>query len=118
MNSADELFVYGTLRPERAPAEIADVVKEMRLVGGGTVQGRLLELGGYPGLVGGEGRVSGSVFSLPQGKDILPELDAYEGFRVDQPLESLFVRERVTVQMDEGDRRECWVYRYNGQRRD
>ena len=55
MNSADELFVYGTLRPERAPAEIADVV---RLVGGGTVQGRLLELGGYPGLVGGEGRVS------------------------------------------------------------
>ena len=102
----DCLFVYGTLHPDRAPAEIAEVVRGFRQIGRGSVRGKLFDLGEYPGVVldGGGGVVNGVVFTLPDG--VLARLDAYEG--------GSFERERVRVEMADGSRRECWMYVWNG----
>ncbi len=115
---ADELFVYGTLHPDRAPAEIASVVKKMRPLGRGTIRGQLLNLGDYPGVVlnkGARDTVPGSVFALPDDPSALSSLDDYEDFRPEDPANSLFVRAKRTVTLENGQRRRCWVYLYNGQ---
>ena len=45
------LFVYGTLHPDRAPAEIAHAVRHLREIGPATLRGTRYDLGDYPGVV-------------------------------------------------------------------
>jgi gamma-glutamylcyclotransferase (GGCT)/AIG2-like uncharacterized protein YtfP len=113
---ADDLFVYGTLHPDRAPEEIAGVVSRLRPVGEGTIRGRLHDLGDYPAVVVDRGRnqkIAGSVFSLPDDPEALASLDAYEEFRPADPENSLFIRSKRMVTLANGGRRRCWVYLYN-----
>ena len=107
------LFVYGTLHPDRAPEGIRAAVSRLRLVGSGTMQGRLLDLGEYPGLVmnGELAPVPGAVFAVPE--DLWRALDAYEGFDEYDHANSLFVRERHSITMEDGTEQMHWVYRYN-----
>jgi gamma-glutamylcyclotransferase (GGCT)/AIG2-like uncharacterized protein YtfP len=108
------LFVYGTLHPERAPADIADVVSRFEEVGPGSLRGRLYDFGAYPGVVlADEGEaVRGVVFAVPE--DAFSSLDAYEGFEPSRPAESLFLRVQTHVLMDRGERLSCWIYVWNG----
>ena len=76
-------------------------------VGRGTVRGRLLDLGRYPGLVGGPGRVSGEVYRLDD-PELLPVLDREEGYN--------FVRRQGIVTLAGGRRVRAWLYRYRGPR--
>jgi gamma-glutamylcyclotransferase (GGCT)/AIG2-like uncharacterized protein YtfP len=112
------LFVYGTLHPDRAPAEVRAITREFVLLGTGTVQGRLLDLGAFPGLVldslPGQ-TVSGHVFLFPPAA--LTGLDAYEGFLPDQPAYSLFFRRTIAVTRESGFQETHWVYVYGGHRR-
>jgi gamma-glutamylcyclotransferase (GGCT)/AIG2-like uncharacterized protein YtfP len=111
-----ELFVYGTLHPDRAPKEIQKVVRKMVPVGEGTVVGNLHNLGEYPALVVDgrrKQRVPGSVFILPDGPEALQALDRYEEFEPQDLKNSLFVRSKRTVTMANGTRKRCWVYVYN-----
>lgn len=116
MSSPRYLFVYGTLLPHHAPPEIARVLRHLRRVGKGSVRGRLYNLGEYPGaILSRSGNpISGEVFELPPVKRVLSQLDAYEGFEPDRRQTSLFVRELWPVTMSTGERRDCWVYVYNG----
>lgn len=110
------LFVYGTLHPDRAPEEISSVVRKMVLVGSGTIAGNLHDLGEYPALtLNGKKkqRVRGTVFVLPDDPEFLHKLDEYEGYLPDDPANSLFVRSKHLVILDDGARRYCWVYVYN-----
>ena len=107
------LFVYGTLHPDRAPAEIAEDVSRFVSLGSGTVAGRLVQLNGYPGLVSGDERVAGEVFEVPHDPGLIARLDAYEGFLPEDRAGSLFVRERLPVTMGDGSERRCWVYVYH-----
>ncbi len=68
-----------------------------RLAGSGWMQGRLLNLGEYPGAIrdGGRSRVFGEVWDLPTGS--LRKLDAYEEYFSRDPSRSLFSRERATI---------------------
>jgi len=112
----DYLFVYGTLHPDRAPAEIADLVFRFEEVGKGTVAGTLYNLGSYPGAVLDEHptrRVHGTVFRLPQGGNVLSRLDAYEEFDPEAPDHSLFLRRLRLVQLNVGATLSCWIYEYN-----
>ena len=110
------LFVYGTLHPDRAPDVVKDVVRRMIPIGRGTIPGNLHDLGEYPALTL-DGRkkqlVQGSIFALPDDPEILEELDRYEGYLPDDPVNSLFVRSRRLVTLEDGPRRFCWVYVYN-----
>ncbi|HWZ51240.1 MAG TPA: gamma-glutamylcyclotransferase family protein [Granulicella sp.] len=112
----DELFIYGTLHPERTPEEIAGVVSRLRPVGEGTIRGRLHDLGEYPAVVVDRGRrqkIAGSVFALPDDPEALASLDEYEEFRPADPQNSLFIRAKRMVTLANGRRRRCWVYLYN-----
>jgi len=112
------LFVYGTLLPGRAPAEIAPIVRRLRAVGDGFVRGRLYDLGEYPGVVLDETgkEIPGKIFRLPEEPEVLKRLDEYEEFDAAQPEGSLFVRKEWPVIRRGGNRTlVCWVYVYNQQ---
>ena len=111
------LFVYGTLSPRHAPPEIAATVRRLRPVGPASVRGHLYDLGEYPGAVLSEKSrsvIRGEVFELPGDQNTLTSLDTYEGFEPNKRSSSLFLRRVWPVTMDDGKRRRCWVYVYNG----
>lgn len=73
----------------------------------GSVAGRLLDLGRYPALVAGAGRVKGEVYRLDD-PELLPVLDREEGYN--------FARSITIVSLAGGRRLRAWVYRYRGPR--
>ena len=77
------------------------------LLSTGHVRGRLLDLGRYPGLIAGAGRVSGEIYRL-EDAELLPVLDREEGYN--------FVRRRASVTLAGGRRARAWLYRYRGPR--
>jgi gamma-glutamylcyclotransferase (GGCT)/AIG2-like uncharacterized protein YtfP len=74
-------------------------------LGEGAARGRLLDLGRYPGLVDGAGRVRGEIYRLDD-SELLPVLDREEGYN--------FQRRRAIVTFANGRRARAWVYRYRG----
>jgi gamma-glutamylcyclotransferase (GGCT)/AIG2-like uncharacterized protein YtfP len=88
----------------------------LKKIGNGNVRGELIDLGAYPGLIlrkSGNTTVRGTVFSLPDDPKLLAELDSYEEYKPESPADSLFLRKRITVSLDDGTRRQCWIYAYN-----
>lgn len=45
------LFLYGTLKPNEAASDVAEMVRTLRCIGSATVPGRLYDFGDYPGAV-------------------------------------------------------------------
>jgi gamma-glutamylcyclotransferase (GGCT)/AIG2-like uncharacterized protein YtfP len=99
------LFTYGTLM--RGYPLHGVMARGVTLVGAGSVRGRLLDLGRYPGLVDGAGRVRGELYRLDD-PELLPVLDREEGYN--------FERRRAVVTLDGGRRAGAWIYRYRGPR--
>ncbi|WP_339097063.1 gamma-glutamylcyclotransferase family protein [Deinococcus sp. VB343] len=105
------VFVYGTLMPDERNAHVAGkgfTAQAARLPGF-----RLFHLmpEGYPGVVRGEGEVSGFVltYSLEAWAQALPFLDHLEGVDETPPL---YCRERVGVRLESDGEAESWVYIY------
>jgi len=74
-------------------------------MGRGTVRGALFDLGRYPGLVAGRGRVRGEVYRLADAQ-LLRTLDREEGYH--------FRRSWGLVTLARGRRVRAWLYRYRG----
>jgi gamma-glutamylcyclotransferase (GGCT)/AIG2-like uncharacterized protein YtfP len=76
----------------------------------GHVAGTLLDLGGFPGIVAGRGRVRGEVWRLdaPNAPEVLRTLDEYEGYN--------FERRATVATLASGRRVRVLVYRYRGPR--
>jgi gamma-glutamylcyclotransferase (GGCT)/AIG2-like uncharacterized protein YtfP len=103
--SSPLLFAYGTLM--RGYGLHAVLTRGATAVGEGTARGHLLDLGRYPGLVDGAGRVHGEVYRLDD-PELLPVLDREEGYN--------FERRRSIVTLAGGRRVRVWLYRYRGPR--
>ena len=101
------LFAYGTLM--RGYPLHGVLAAGATLVTTGFVRGRLLDLGAYPGLIVGAGRVSGEIYRLDD-PELLRRLDREEGYN--------FVRRRAFVMLAGGRRARAWLYRYRGPRAD
>lgn len=104
------LFVYGTLmNGERAHRMLRDAV----YVGPARVRNaNLYNMGSYPGLKASKNphdTVKGELYRVTQ--DMLPHLDAYEGYR-DGDVHSLYVRDTVTC-FQEGRVTEAFTYFIN-----
>lgn len=101
------LFVYGTLLPGQGNhRRIADHVHSARP---GTTRGILVDLGAFPALVHGDGRVRGMVLDLDA--EALRITDFIEGYHADGGR-SLYIREKVEVDLDDGENVEAWTYFY------
>jgi len=86
------LFIYGTLMPGlRLEAEMHGA----RFVGAAQVPGRLVDVGRYPGLLPGEGQVTGEVYEVDDAQ--LARLDAVEEMVPGNRAASQYWREVVTV---------------------
>jgi gamma-glutamylcyclotransferase (GGCT)/AIG2-like uncharacterized protein YtfP len=101
------LFVYGTLRRgfENRYARLLE--RSAAYLGTARVQGRLYDLGRYPGIqlqAGLDEWVTGDLFRLRKAAETLDVLDRYEG--------PAFERVAATAVLPNGDRRRCWVYEY------
>lgn len=107
------LFAYGTLQPDRAPAEIRPWVSQFSLVGEGTVRGRIHQFDDYPGVkltrTGSE--IRGKVFQLPDDEKLLSALDAYEEYDPAR-ADNLFRRKPTVVTLADGTKRTAWIYEY------
>jgi gamma-glutamylcyclotransferase (GGCT)/AIG2-like uncharacterized protein YtfP len=76
--------------------------------------GVLYDLGDYPGLLPGEGRVVGELYELADSAAIA-ELDLYEDYDELEPLRSEYIRRVVRLIHPAVD---AWVYYFNGSTRD
>ena len=99
------LFAYGTLM--RGYPLHAVIARRATFVGVGSVPGHLFDLGRYPGLVAGRGRVRGELYRL-RDPELLAAVDREEGYN--------FVRRRTVATLADGRRVRAWVYRYRGPR--
>ena len=116
MSAPKYLFVYGTLRRDHVPAEMADLMQRLDFIGEGSLPGRVIDLGSYPGAVFDESsrsKVEGEIYKLPPNSHVLRKLDIYEEFRPSRPRHSLFIREPVFVRTSDGKNLSCWAYRFN-----
>ncbi len=82
-------------------------------MGKGRIQGRLYDLGEFPGAVTSSSvrkRIEGELYELPHPETQLKELDRIEEFDSQRPENSLFVRRLSTVRLANGRRMRAWVY--------
>ncbi|MEY3610818.1 MAG: Gamma-L-glutamyl-butirosin gamma-glutamyl cyclotransferase [Pseudomonadota bacterium] len=86
------LFIYGTLMPGlRLEAEMHGA----RFVGPAQIQGRLVDVGRYPGLLPGDGSVVGEIYEVDDAH--LARLDGVEDMVPGDRAASQYWREAVTV---------------------
>ncbi len=113
------LFIYGTLRRgAQFPLE-KFLGRWVVFLGKAMYQGRLLDLGAYPGLIPSDrtaDRVVGDLYRVLDAKTVFSRLDVYEDYRPDQPEQSLYLRLLETVHLQNGSTRKAWIYVYNGSR--
>jgi gamma-glutamylcyclotransferase (GGCT)/AIG2-like uncharacterized protein YtfP len=112
----DILFIYGTVHPDRAPAEIAPAARRLQSLGPATIHARIYNLGEYPGAIldSAAPPISGELFTVPDAAT-LAAFDAYEDFRPHDPTNSLYLRVETIATLPDRSRITCWVYAYNGE---
>lgn len=108
------LFIYGTFLPEVVAPEIRPIMNSLDTLGVGYMRGKLYDLGNYPGAIfEPEGNwIIGRVYRLPE-FSLVKFFDSQEDYNSHDLAESLFIRQIVPVQMQEGKAIECWTYIYN-----
>jgi len=106
----DFVFVYGGLM---RGFDLHYHMASLEFVGQGTIEGTLLALGPYPGLVDGGGAVRGEVYRVDDMPSALEVLDDVEDYNPTDPDAGPYVRRIQPVRMDDGRIIDAWVYRYN-----
>jgi gamma-glutamylcyclotransferase (GGCT)/AIG2-like uncharacterized protein YtfP len=103
------LFAYGTLKDPDFLASVVGPRAQCRLIGRGTIPGRLYDVGAYPALRPGAGPgdgVPGVLWEI-DGDDALARLDEFEDV-----AGGVYARARCDVRMDDGRSEPAWVYVY------
>jgi gamma-glutamylcyclotransferase (GGCT)/AIG2-like uncharacterized protein YtfP len=108
VGKGDAVAVYGLLRAGESGFKRFGLAGAFAPLGPCVIAGQLYDLGAYPGLVAGQGRVIGELFEV-RDPSVIPALDAFEDYWPDDPERSRY--DRVQVQLLAPDR-EAWVYRW------
>lgn len=109
MNEGDLLAVYGLLRKGEVGFARFGLANAFEHVGPCVIPGKLLDLGDYPGIVAGEGRVIGELFCVKD-MSVMPQLDAYEDYDASDENGSRYLRRQVTLIEPQAT---AWVYLWN-----
>ena len=111
---ADLVFFYGTLMAGFDRRRRAGIDGNLSYIGRGAIRAALFDLGLYPAAVPApEGLVWGEVYEMTDSPTVLAALDEIEGFRVDDPDRSLYLRQEVDVRLPDGTYAPAAVYFYN-----
>lgn len=116
MSADRRLFVYGLLRRDCDHPMARRLEQDARHVGPATLQGKLYDLGGYPGVVDSgdsQDRVHGDIFEIVgDAEKLLQDLDVFEG--CDAESEEPHEYRRVTREaMLDGAMVTAQIYLYN-----
>ena len=110
----ERVFFYGTLMTPFNRGARQRINDHLALIGAGTIEAVLFDLGIYPAAVPVTGgRVHGEVYEMTHPTIVLRALDELEGYRPGEHDHSLYTRERTQVTMDGGWVIEAWAYFYN-----
>ena len=114
----NKIFVYGTLMEGLLQQVLPDVDRYIQKKRKGRINGRLFDLGDYPGAKPTTVKskiVHGQIYELnPQFvNDILEKLDDYEEYDPQKKDESLYIRKLTPVIAEDGAISKAWVYWYN-----
>lgn len=107
MSEPEYIFVYGTLRSESDHPMARRLCAQARLVGKGSVPGRLYDCGWYPAAMFDDSErrnIVGDVFALKPGGKLLAELDAYEAG------DPNYARAILEVTLADGRKVMAWAY--------
>ena len=108
------VFVYGTLR--KGDCRFG-VLKECECIAEEAYLDEffMVSLGGFPGILPGKGRVRGEVYDVNE--ETLSILDGIEGYREDDPKNSLYTRQVVQTFLANGEKvGDCFTYIFNASR--
>jgi gamma-glutamylcyclotransferase (GGCT)/AIG2-like uncharacterized protein YtfP len=112
MSKTDFFFVYGTLKVGGHFAEHFDEYR-VSSVKANLLGHDLFNLGWFPGIVPGPGKVIGELHEYRYPDIVTKAMDRIEGYTGD-PKNSLFVRKLVTVTINEtGEKVTCHAYEFN-----
>ena len=109
------LFVYGTLLRGLPSPPGRYLRRHSKLLGNAYVNGRLYDLGTYPGLwydAGSTKRIFGQLLLLDEPEEALPLLDEYEGIDPRHPSHNEYRREEALANWN-GHPIPCWCYLLN-----
>jgi gamma-glutamylcyclotransferase (GGCT)/AIG2-like uncharacterized protein YtfP len=115
-DTINHLFVYGTLRRSFQHPLAELLARHAKFVGRGIFQGRLYDLGSYPGVISSDNaadRVHGDVYELHQASRLLGQLDYYEEYHPGRPQQSLYLRKAVSIAVPAQPPLQAWIYLYN-----
>ena len=115
VRAGDYFVFYGLLKQGASgmPANI-DLEAAGQFLGPCAFRGRMVDLGGYPGVVRSRGLCKGVVYRLDDPR-LVSALDAFEDVDPRDLKASLYVRERVGILHTHGEPtgETGWLYRYN-----
>ena len=101
-----KVFVYGTLK---RGFSANSMLQGARYLGEGVIEGYdMYDLGSFPAIIEGEGKVRGEVYEVDKGT--LNLLDFYEG------VPNLYVRKKVKVKMENGKIEDAYAYIFRNKR--
>lgn len=107
----DLIFVYGTLRLGYDGAMTRCLHAGARHIGKAQAHGLLYVIADYPGLVAGQGQVTGDLFQLHDPAAMLALLDDYEECSPAYPTPHEYERRLIMVRTSAGPV-EAWAYLY------
>lgn len=113
---SEYLFAYGTLRRDAGDSRPRHLKNKTEFIGKATFQGRLYDVGGYPGVVPSDEpseRVQGEVFLVTDPKYTFRQVDEYEAYRPVNHGDGEYRREKLEVLLHSGETVNAWLYVYN-----
>ena len=116
-NDELKLFVYGSLRSGFKHPAYEYVSRYFTLIGDAKVKGNLYDMGSYPAAIPTEENnfIIGELYQLKNEKEFnwaFEQLDDYEGVHPENNERSLYIRQKVTVYIND-ETANAWMYWYN-----
>jgi len=109
-HASEYVAVYGSLRQGFESSDSPKLGNQLRASGLCHIPGNIYDVGGYPGLVLGDGNVLGELYEVPD-PSLFPMVDEYEQYSANEYEKSLYVRKAVRLRQP--DDIDAWIYVYN-----
>ena len=103
------IALYGSLRKQGGIGDEPDLSKRLKPAGAAIIEGKLIDLGDYPGLIQGPGEVQAELCEVVD-RDAFRIMDQHERYDPTDVKGSLYLRRAVRLLQPNVD---AWVYVYN-----